>query len=78
MIKVVEFKDLYDPDFYKDPLSGKRFELEKTALEQLNEYLSINDKGIDLIEVQTHSDRFVLVYREIEYIEPVMEQAPPN
>jgi len=69
MIKVVEFKGtpvrfgiikyLGNGEIVK-----RLVEREETALDQLNEYLAINNKEIDLIEVQTHRDRFMLVYRE--------------
>lgn len=64
MIKVVEFRG------FQEAYKSKH---DRTPLEQLNEYLALNDKGIDLIEVQTHVDRFVLIYRqrnenEIKYL----------
>ena len=37
----------------------------KSAIDGLNEYLQQNDKEIDLIEIQTHTDSFVLVYRVV-------------
>jgi len=65
MIKVVEFEHTYHKNGRM--LSTREFgdEIHTSALEQLNEYLNINDKEIDLIEVQTHSDRFVLVYNVV-------------
>lgn len=67
MIRVVEFKTIepvYAPA--REPEEYWKVYDEITALDQLNEYLALNDKEIDLIEVQTHSDRFVLVYRTIK------------
>ena len=73
MIKVVEFKGTPARfDHIKNLGNGeivKRLvEREKSALDNLNEYLSINDKEIDLIEVQTHIDSFVLVYNVIDEV----------
>ena len=71
MMKCIEFKDM-KKDVHKGIYQRGRIrnrkvgeELISPAIDQLNEYLQQNDQEIDLIEIQKHSDSYLLVYRVI-------------
>lgn len=68
--KGIDIISMYMEKGLSKPTHTEYFDLTKlnieiTALELLNTYLKINNKSIDLIEIQKHSDSFLLIYREI-------------
>ena len=75
MIKVVEFKDIIEYEtMYANTIARTEYEKcltiqrEKTnyAINQLNEYLKEHEEEIELIEIQKHSDCYVLIYLVID------------
>lgn len=67
MIKVIEFKDILAEKYCVDEF-GESYLVRDSdnsfyAIDQLNDYLKEYEQEIDLIEIQKHSDCYVLIYR---------------